>query len=244
MMKYLFLLLSISFILYGCEIPKDDYDTSNTILVKAYSKDYLYPDGFYYEPVDSGSIYYVNTLSIKPLDQRNHIWIELATNDINEARNWTDLTNLYSSVNRKLISEKQTEKYYEFKRVNPINKRDIVFFRAHKKDYFIPVLDKFKKIDTIGIIPEISLSTVNKKQLVEYLWSVGSIEYYTKVIESSIQDTINGLKHTIKSILLVRGNFGINDIIYLYENIFIINDVNGIITMRKKLIEEIIGKRR
>jgi hypothetical protein len=242
-MKQVLLLVFFCYTVVGCEIQKDDYDKSNPILVKAYSEDYKYPDGFYYESIDSGSIYYVNTVSTKPLVQREHIWIELATNDINEARNWSELSNLYSSQYRNLISERQTEKFFEFKRVSPTNKNDIVFFRAHKKDYFIPRLDKFKMIDTVGLIPEAVLSTVNKKQLIEYLWSVDAIEHDTKVIESSILDTINGLKHTIKSIQFVGGDFGLTDIIYLYENVFIINNENGIITMRRRLLEEIFGKK-
>lgn len=241
-MKQLFLLVCLSYIITGCEIQKDDYDKSNPILVKAYSADYKYPDGFYFESIDSGSVYYVNTVSVKPLDQRKHVWIDLATNDVNEARNWTEYSNLYSSQYRNLISERQTEKFFEFKRVSPTNKKDIVLFRAHKKDYFIPILDKFKIIDTVGTIPETALLTVNKKQLIEYLWSVGAIESDSKVIESNIQDTINGFKHTIKSILFVGGDFGLNDIIYLYENTFIINGLNGTITMRRRLLDEIVGK--
>lgn len=242
-MKQVQLLVFLCYIITGCEIHKDDYDRSNPILVKAYSSDYKYPEGFYYESIDSGSIYYVNTVSIKQLEQREHIWVELATNDINEARNWSELTNLYSSQYRTLISERQTEKFFEFKRVSPTNKNDIVFFRTHKEDYFVPMLDKFKIIDTVGLIPEAARLTADKKQLIEYLWSVGAIMYDTKVIESYIQDTIYGLKHTIKSIHFVGGDFGLNDIIYLYENVFIINNENGIITMRRRLLEEIVGKK-
>jgi len=242
-MKQLFLLVCLYYIVTGCEIQKDGYDTSNPILVKAYSEDYKYPDGFYFESIDSGSIYYVNTISIKPIDQRDLPWVELCTDDINEARTWSELTDLYSSVRRNLISERQTEKYFEFKTVSPLNKRDIVLTRAHKKSYFIPIADKFQIVDTLGKIPPSSLQTTDRKQLIEYLWSSTTLGE-SKVIESDFQDTIDGTKHIIKSIVLIQGDFGIHDIVYLYENTFLTSSIDGIITMRKRLLEEIIGKKR
>lgn len=243
-MKQILLLVCLCFTVAGCEIQKDGYDTSNPILVKAYSEDYKYPDGFYFEPIDSGSIYYVNTISIKPLDQREHTWVELCTDDINEARTWSELTDLYSSVRRNFISERQTEKYFEFKRTNPLNKRDIVLARVHKCSYFIPIEDKFQIVDTIGKIPPSGLHTTDRKQLIEYLWSSTTLGDISKVIESDFQDTVDGTKHIIKSIILVYGDFGIHDIVYLYENTFLISNIDGIITLRKRLLEEIKGKKR
>ncbi len=242
-MKQVLFLVFLCFIVTGCEIQKDDYDKSNLILVKVYSEDYKYPDGFYFESIDSGSIYYVNTISIKPLDQRGHTWIELCTDDIIEARTWSELTDLYSSERRKFISERQTEKYFEFKWFNPLNKSDIWLARAHKKSYFIPLEDKFYIVDTIGKIPLSGLQTTDRKQLIEYLWSSTTLGDISKVIESDFQDTVNGSKHIIKSIVLVQGDFGINDIVYLYENTFLISSIDGIITLRKRLLEEIVGKK-
>jgi hypothetical protein len=243
-MKQLFLLVCLCYIVTSCEIQKDSYDTSNPILVKAYSKNYKYPDTFYFESIDSGSIYYVNTISIKPLEQRYINWVELCTDNMNEARTWSELTNLYSSVRRNFISERQTEKYFEFKRGALLNKIDIVLFRIHKKSYFIPLEDKFKIRDTIGKIPFSSLQTINRKELIEYLWSSTTLGSISKVLESDIQDTINGTRHILKSIVLVQGDFGISDVVYLYENTFLINSIDGIITLRKRLLEEIIGKKR
>ena len=91
------------------EINRTDED--ERILKLAYSKDYFYPTGFYHEIIDSGSIYYENTVSIKSITERDHIWIELHTNNKNEARVWSDKSNEYSSVNREIVSERETDKY-------------------------------------------------------------------------------------------------------------------------------------
>lgn len=243
-MKYLPVVLCAVIMLLGCEIKKDDYDTSNPILNKAYSEDYFYPDDFYYETIDNGSIYYVNTFSIKSLNERDHIWIDLCANDIDEARTWSELSNSYSSVNRIQVSERQTEKYFEFKRVSPTNKNDIVLFRVHKKSYFIPLMDKFKPIDTIGQIPRPALQNIDVKQLIEYLWSSDVLGYPTKVHETNFLDTTIGYKYAIKSISIVYGDFNLDDIIYLYDNTFIINNQNGFITWDRQLLDEIKGKHR
>jgi hypothetical protein len=240
-MRYSHLIFTIGIILVGCEIQKDDYDTSNPILNKAYSTDYFYPDGFYFESIDSGGIYYINTLSIKPLDQRQLVSIQLCSDDIDEARYWSELTNSYSSQNRILKSERQTGKYFEFKRESPVNKGDIVLDRVHKQSYFLPLMDSYKVTDTIGQIPETLLQNVDIKQYIEYLWSSGAIGYPTKVIESNLRDTTIGYIYKINSIDIVHGDFHVDDIIYLYNNTFIINNINGIITRHRLLLEEIKG---
>ena len=243
-MKYLNLILSLCLLLSGCHKKLDDYDTSNPILVKAYSSTYFYPADFYSESIDSGSIYYVNTISIKPVDQREPICIDLCSNDIAQARTWSELTNTNSSQNRLLKDERQTEKYFEFKRVSPINKIDMVLDRVHKKSYFIPLMDRYKAIDTIGQIPESTLQSTDIKQYIDYLWSSGIVEGPTKVIETKLQDTTIGHKYTIKSITIVGGDRGIDDIIHVYRNTFLIYDSDGIIRLEKSLIEDIVGKHR
>lgn len=243
-MKHLNLILIVCFLMYGCINKLDDYDKSNPILVKAYSSTYFYPADFYSESIDSGSIYYVNTISIKPLDQREPICIDLCSNDIAQARTWSELTNANSSQNRKLKGERQTEKYFEFKRVSPINKIDMVLDRVHKKSYFIPLMDRYKPIDTIGQMPGTILQSTDIKQYIDYLWSSGTVDWPTKVIETKLQDTTIGHKYTIKSIILSGGDRGVDDIIHVYRNTFLIYDSNGIIRLEKSLIEDIVGKHR
>ena len=102
------------------------------ILKLAYSEDYSYPEGFYHEIRGIGSPYYVNTISVKPLTEREGIWIELNTNDKSEARLWSDKSNEYSSVNREIIGESETDKFFEFTRKNVQYANDILWSRVHK----------------------------------------------------------------------------------------------------------------
>ena len=113
--KYYLFTILVTLIMISCDeekvirTPEEEH-----ILELAYSDEYNYPDGFYYEVIDTGSIYYINTVSIKPLSEREHIWIKLNTNDKNEARLWSDKTNEYSSVNREVILESETKKFFQF----------------------------------------------------------------------------------------------------------------------------------
>jgi hypothetical protein len=56
----------------------------------AYSEDYTYSAGFNHEIYEPGSLYYENTVSIRPLTKRDNVWIELNINEKNEARLWSD----------------------------------------------------------------------------------------------------------------------------------------------------------
>jgi len=190
------------------------------ILELAYSEDYTYPLGFYYEINDEGSPYYENTVSIRPLSERDHIWIELSTNDKTEARLWSDKSNEYSSDNRELISENETYKFFEFKRRNQEFTHNLLYSRVHKASYFQPVLNRFSVSDTIigKYNGELSLSSV--KELVEYLWSCGTMDVnHSKVLESVIIEFNDHFEYYVKSILIVYGDFGIHDEIIVYDNI-------------------------
>lgn len=206
-------------------------EDENKILELAYNSDYQYPDEFYHETISDGSVYYENTISIKPIPEREHIWIELSTNDKNEALSWTNSSNGYSSVNREIISEKETKKYFEFKRQNLNFSNDILLSRIHKTSYFKPELDKFKEPYVVGIYSgELQVDSV--KEFIEYIWSCGSLGLgHSKVIESYIKEDNSYFEIYIQSIKIVYGDWGISDYIYVYDNYFKINKNDRILTI-------------
>ena len=244
-MKKIYYLIA-GFIFFGisCDRKENTINPNDTIIDLAYSTSYYYPTGFYHESIDSGSVYYENTVSITPIDKREDIWIDLNTTDINQAKKWSDLSNQYSSVIRQIIKELSTDKYFEFVRVSTANSKDILLSRVHNSNYFIPLLDKFKMIDTVGQFKKTNFQKTDVKELIEYLWSSGVIGYSDKVSESNIIENIDNYEQLIKSISIIYGDFGLNDYIYLYDNRFIINKQNGLITMTKVQKDLIKGKLR
>lgn len=211
----------------GCESDKNKIirtPEEEHIVELAYSKDYTYPSGFYHEVNIIGSPYYENTVSITPVNERHDIWIELNTNDRNEARIWSDKSNEYSSVNREIISESESDKYFEFTRRNIQYSNDILLSRVYKSSYFQPVKNKFITSDTLigNYNGELNISSV--KELVEYLWSCGTIGIsYTKVLESAIAESEEHYEYHIQSILIVYGDFGLRDEIRVSDNIALLN---------------------
>lgn len=242
MKKLLFIGLLIIFTA-SCEkdkvirTPEEDH-----ILELAYSKDYSYPVGFYHEINDTGSPYYENTVSIKPVNERQDIWIELNTNDKNEAKLWSNKSNEYSSVNREIIAENETDKFFEFKRKNTQYSTDIILSRVHKSSYFQPVLNRFSISDTMIGIYNGALNLTSVKELVEYLWSCGTMDAsYSEVLESEIKEFNEYFEYYIQSILFVYGDFGIHDEIIVYDNFATLNKSNRELTIKTNKIKTIQG---
>ncbi len=240
MKKNILLFIGIAFLI-SCD--KEDLEISTTddaILELAYDKIYQYPVGFYHETDLIGNEYYENTVSVKPLNEREHIWIELNTNDKEEARTWSNLSNEYSSVNREIVQENETDKYFEFLRVNIENEKDKLLSRVHRSDYFISNHDKFKNIDEVGIFNG-DLSLSNTKELIEYLWCCGTLGLHDKVIESKINEKGNRFEYHVQSLRIVYGDFGLHDVIYVYDNYFYLDKTTKILTANREQIKEIKG---
>jgi hypothetical protein len=220
--------------------PEEEY-----IIGRAYDEDYVYPESFFYEVIDTGSVYYVNTVSIKPVAEREHVWVELNTNDRNEARLWSDKTNEYSSVDRQISAEKETGRYFEFKRVNVVNSRDIVYTRAHRTNYFKPLLNRFSVSDSI--IGEFNgeLTLLNVEELVEYLWSCSSMNAgFTKVLKSETREYTDSFESYIQSLLIVYGDFGVHDELTVFDNYIRLNKSDRKLIIRTTKAKTISGKLR
>ncbi len=240
----IFLLLLTTFI--SCDkdkiirTPEEDH-----ILELAYSDNYIYPEGFHHEVFDVGSVYYVNTLSITPISEREHVWIELNTNNKDEARLWSDKTNEHSSVNREVVHENETNKYFQFKRINPNNARDVSYSRVHKTSYFQPVLNQFSVSDTLigKFNGELNLSSV--KELIEYLWDCGTMDVsFSKVLESDIKEHNEYFEYNIQSILIVYGDFGIHDEITVFDNIITLDKSSRELIIKSDKVKSIQGTLR
>ena len=242
----------------GTEIDKDkdgiiEPADNNDFLKLAYDRNYKYPDGFYYEKDLTGSeysVYYENTLSIKPVNERED-WIELHTLSREEARNWSNLSNEYSSVNRAIIRENETEKYFEFvrKNENEYYGNFILLSRVHKSDYFIPMHDYLPaepdETYIIGIFNG-ELTTGNVKELIEYLWDYPNRQNNSsKVSKAEISEQEDKFEYYIQEIFIIGGDWGLNDMIYIYDIKYTLDKETRILSLAEKnLVKEIMGTKR
>ena len=226
-----------------------------------YDSNYQYPDGFYQDAalLDPGycsvepsrrSVYYMNTAHFEPWDENNSVFVELHTLDKEEARNWSnsavESSYMHWYRNNTMIQEKEneTEKYFEFVLVS----NDLYPFsylnRVHRSDYFIPLCDKMKfepNFDyTLGIYNgEIKINKV--KELIEYLWCM-TLFADNKVVVSTISEKDGKFEHYIQSLRMVGGDLGRNDVIFVYDNKFILDKETKILTFaERKKVEEVRG---
>jgi hypothetical protein len=241
-------------------------DYENEYYKLAYDKNYNYPDGFYYEKGLTGAeytaitgakynaVYYENTGSIRPISDREMAWIQLHTLDKDEARNWSNLTDENSSVHRNLIQENETEIYFEFLRFNASESQNMLS-RVHRSDYFIPLCElfsprsylhiiDFNEIRTIGIYNG-ELTAEKVKEFVEYLWLIPLLMYGEKVVESTISEKDGIFEHNIQSLERTGGDWGTNDMIYVFNNKFILDKETKVLTfVDRTKVQEIIGEKK
>lgn len=139
----------IKIVTYDEPIPVELLATDAEIVNKTYDVSYFFPADFTYEKYSEGSLYYENTVSTRTNEA---VSIELHTNDKAQARAWSETSSKRSSYYRDLVSERETEKYFEFKRVYARYPTDVLLSRVHKSSYFVPLLDKSKRNKEIGTL--------------------------------------------------------------------------------------------
>ncbi|MEX1014385.1 MAG: hypothetical protein WDZ80_04460 [Candidatus Paceibacterota bacterium] len=236
----------ISLTLLSCEdIITDPSIISDREMYEIAYSDLKWPDDFYQEDVLEASIYYENTVSIKPIDEREYIWNQLCTGDIEIARKWSELSSLYSSYYRELVSEKETEKYYEFKRVYSEAPSDVILSRVHKCAYLDRTMfDFFNGEGILGIFNMENFTQSDVKELVEYLWFIENHKVVGENVHSSVTEKIDGkYVHTIYSVQLLSGDIGIPDMINYVLNRYHVSIGTGEITFDKQVIKQIKGKK-
>lgn len=244
-MKYLnniLCVITVPLILLSCQDDVVEPQISDDELIKfAYSIE-KYPSDFYKEDLANGSIYYENTVSIKPLHQRESIWVQLCTNSIETAREWSDSSSKYSAYYRDLVSERETEKYYEFRRVYSIHPNELILSRVHKCSYLDrSMYDFFKKEGIIGIFTKNNFAKNDVKELIEYIWFVEHYEIGGKVYQSTIKENRTEYIHSIYEIRITYGDWDMKDAISLIKNTFYVDKTSGKITYQSQILKQIIG---
>ena len=241
-----------------CYNVKDDLSgeaADEELLRIAYDVTYFYPDGFYKDSASmNGSVYYVNTVSISPINQRDSKWIELSTNDKNEALKWVNLTmtNSNERIGFSPIEENETDKYFEFKSIQSYDGGlypHTMLFRVHKNSYYHSIFDRFSPWDhdnksEYGYY-NATIDETNVKECVEYLWVQTTFANLShKVLCSTIKEENEYFEVHISSLQLVWGDLGIRDWIEVYDNYIKFNKNSKLITFQRSRQKQIPGMQR
>ena len=235
----------------NCEDEEEEIGewSDEQLLEIAYDPTYFYPEGFYKDPASpTDNVYYVNTVSISPINQRSK-WIELSTNDKNEALTWVQLTMDNSSVSLSLIDESETEKYFEFKCTESVYSY-ITLFRVHKTSYYRSVFDGFAPWNHVNETnygyynAELKASKV--KECFEYLWvqTTTFANLGQKTLRSEIEETKDYFEIHSYSLQLSVGDWDMKDVIRLYDNYARLYKDSRLLTYKQSCQKEILGQQR
>jgi len=228
---------------YQPPVIQDSTQLTNEIILQAVYSNYKYPSGFYEEDLQGGSTYYVNTVSISPLDKRENHWFELSTNSRDQAIAWSESSSVNSSYYRKLVSEKETEKYFEFRRVWEKHPTDILLSRVHKASYLDrSMYDRLNPGDTLGIFKKEEINKATVKELIEYLWFIGS--YNTggsKVLCTYATENESSVKYILFYTKVTYGDWGLKDKIIVMRGIFQVSKSTGAITESETIFRKFSG---
>ena len=146
------------------------------------------------------------------------------------------------SINSILINGTVSNKYYEFIRTSPTDNL-IIKARTHKSSYFTRDNYDFRnKSDTIGIITISGFTGSDARELIDYLWfvknhNIGGHKVLTSYFE---EDQMNIIVYHYE-LLVVYGDFNVNDEITLLKKTYSFNKSSGIINYQENKIRAIKG---
>lgn len=249
-MKKILLLTIPLLLLLSCEKSGiDEQPIDNEFLKLAYDKNYINPIGFYADPtLPTDNVYYMNTMSVSPQNNRSSTWIELSTNDKSEATEWLSLTLENSNSDYAIIDESENEKYFEF-RCKETTHSYITRFRVHKTSYYQSVFDRRQPWHHIN---ETLYGTYNGaaskekvKECIEYLWSQSTFANLNhKVYSSTINETNDYFEVHILSLSMTYGDWGLKDMLSVCDNYIRFYKSNKSISFKQTVREQIPGLQR
>jgi hypothetical protein len=232
-------------VLLGCNDLGSGPSADDEIIQKAYSH-YSLPQWFSTEDFNSVSPYYENTISIYPLAERGTSWFELSTNDYNQALAWSEASSRNSAYYRDLVSQRETEKFYEFTRVYAAHPNDAILSRVHKSSYLDrSEFDKLHKGSVLGRFQVRPVTMKNVKELIEYLWCVdNNYDVGTGVLSTSMSENTMYVDYLLQEYDLVYGDWGMHDNIIISDAVFRVEKASGLIAYSRHMVRTIEGRQR
>lgn len=220
------------------------FEFSDDEILKLVYSDYKFPEGFYTEETDSGSFYYENTVSIKALNEREAVWIELSTNSRDTARYWSEQSALNSAYYRRLVSERETEKFFEFRRVWEQHPGDVILSRVHKRGYLDrSMYDSFNKGAVVGRYNVRPMTVGGVRELIEYLVFVNEYNNGSyKVLSSGCREEESFFLHTLTELIISYGDWGLNDRITVRRAYYRVDKSSGEIHYSTEEIQTLQGR--
>jgi hypothetical protein len=224
----------------GVMIFNDTSDLTDENVFQAVYSNYKSPPGFYQDSARTHAIYYESSLSILPSTNRKTEAFELSTNVRDQAFAWSESSSVNSSYYRNLVSERQTDKFFEFTRVYQQHPSDTLFSRVHKLTYldrsmyntFNWAYDSFHGSAMLGIFNARPIDTVTTLELGEYLWFLQDYQSAgAKALLCFANDFGDRVDFTLYHTVVYYGDFGVQDQILLFRSVVHLAKLSGNISL-------------
>ncbi len=205
---------------------------------------YKYPDDFYHEDLGGASIYYNNTLSILPLGSRTRHWVELSTDDRDQAFAWSVATDTNSAYHRDLVSERQTDKYFEFRRVYLKNPTDDILSKVHKlSDVDRSMFDYFNPAPLIAKLNIRPIDFVSFREFVGYYWFVQNYNIGgEQVLATFSRQSADSVWCVVYQLSVNYGDIGMHDEISLGRSLYSVSRQTGDVFLSSTVLRTIQGR--
>jgi len=226
--------------------------TDEEIVDAVYSRKKCPPD-FHCEDFRGGSPFYVSMWRLHSSYGRTGSETPLCTMNPGQVRAWALKLDSNSSVHREIVEERETDKYFEVKMVNPLYDRDILLVRADKCSYLnrtaaahhttqMTVELDSSAVDTIGVLVRQPVAATNVTELVEYLWYAANFNFEGSCVLSSFSNEDDeSIKHIIYCTNLNVWPSGMDEI-FLLKEVYTIERKSGLITKSLFRVRTIQGR--
>lgn len=221
----------------------DTIHIADSELLRAAYSSFKIPQGFYQEDLQDGSLYYENTLSIVPVHRRSPPYFELSTNSRQQALAWSESTSVNSAYYRVPQDERETDQFFEFRRVYQVNQRDITLSRVHKLSYFDrSMYDFWHPTPLIGRLNSRPLDESLVQRFTEYFWFINNYATWRMkaltAIPTSSSDTVYCALYHLR---FTPGDFGVRDLISLERTTYAVSKSTGDVITRNSTLRYISG---
>jgi hypothetical protein len=204
----------------------------------AYSGSRGHP-GFYQEAPSRGAPYYENTISLRLEPDK---WIELSAATRDSAFAWSERSARLSAYYRDLVSESETEKYFEFRRVYSAHPSDVILNRVHKLSYLDrSMYDRLHPSPILGIFEVRPIDAANARELIEYMWANCRLVDFGRPLSRGLAESPSGFTEEIYFCYTIGADWGLCDKIGLGRARVSVDRTTGEITSTVEELREVNG---
>jgi len=204
----------------------------------SYSGEYAHPE-FYSEDLNGGFRYYENTISVRTESDR---WIELSTDIRDSAYTWSEASSNSSAYYRTLESERETAKFFEFRRVYLEHPTDIMLSRIHKSSYLDrSMFDRIHPSDVVGVYKVRPILGPEVQELIEYMWKTCRLVQSGRPLTRNFSENDSSFEEEIYFIRTIGGDWGICDTVILGRSVVSVDKTSGEVSRFVEELREIDG---